>query len=362
MTSCKKCILTESYHGIEFDNNGVCNLCNSNRKFSPIGESKLIDIFNSAKKKNTKYNVLVPLSGGKDSAYILHLAVNVYGLKVLTMTFDNGFLSQLAIDNINTIVEKTKVDHIFCRPNPDTLQKIYRHMLKESGDFCGSCDIGTRANILKVARDYSIPIILYGTSPLENDSFVPDSIQDIARFKHILSNSKELTKKEINDFLIYPRLNQFFLSLGKKTGYFAKDVSPLFYIDNPSDKEMGEIITKELGWKDDTAKKYSKHFDCTAEPLTNYIRNKIYGYERHICQYSNMIRRNEISREQALELLTADKIDSKPSNYHEILSSLKISEEELSMIEKIEPLRFESKTSRIDNIFLRLVRLKQRIG
>lgn len=360
MQVCTKCILNDNYHGITFNSDGVCSLCSKENIFKPLGEQLLINIFQRAKRKNPTYNALVPISGGKDSAYILHLAVNVYKLNVLTMTYNNGLLSDLAIENINTLVERTKVKHIYCKPDFDVLKKIYRHLLKKSGDFCGPCDIGTRANILKVARDYNVPIILYGTSPLENDSFIPDSIQDIARFKHILSSCKELSRKEIDDFLIYPYLSNFSLSIGKRVGYFAKDVAPLFFIENPSDKEMGKIIAKELGWKDNASMEYSKHFDCIAEPFTNYVRNKIYGYERHICQYSNMVRRNEITREQANELYLADNLNLKPSNYKQVLNHLGVSEDELSEIETLKPLIYENKTSRIDKLFLRMVRLKQK--
>jgi len=151
-------------------------------------------------------------------------------------------------------------------------------MLRHTGDICGACDIATKTHTLKVARDFSIPIILYGTSPLENDSFIPDSIQDIERFKYIMKISGNMTKKQINDFLIYPNLNMLRHSIYKKLGIFSKEVSPLFYIDNPTDQEMGEIIKKEMGWQDETSREYSKHLDCIAESLTNYIRNKIYGY------------------------------------------------------------------------------------
>jgi tRNA(Ile)-lysidine synthase TilS/MesJ len=58
----------------------------------------------------------VPLSGGKDSTYILHLAVNIYNLKAIAMTYDNGFMSELSLDNINNAVAITKVDHIFLKP------------------------------------------------------------------------------------------------------------------------------------------------------------------------------------------------------------------------------------------------------
>lgn len=277
MKTCKKCLLDENYPQITFDSNQICSLCSSNHKFNPIGENKLLEIFQEAKDKNAEYDALVPLSGGKDSTYILHLAVNVYKLKVMAMTYDNGLFSQLAKDNIDRAIKITGVNHIFCKPDFEIQKKVYQNMLRYTGDICGACDIATKANILKVAKYHSIPIILYGTSPLENDSFVPDSIQDLSRFKHIMKLANNLTRKQINDFLIYPNLNMFLHSFYKRTGKFSKEVSPLFFINNPTDKEMGEIIKKELGWQDETKREYSKHLDCIAEPLTNYLRNKVYG-------------------------------------------------------------------------------------
>ena len=244
MKICKNCLLDENYPQLTFNYKNECSLCSSNKSFRPIGEKALIEIFQSAKNKNREYDALVPLSGGKDSTYILHLAVNVYNLKVLAMTYDNGLFSQLALDNIDRAIKITGVKHIFCKPDFAIQKKVYQNMLKHSGDICGACDIATKANVLKVAKDFSVPIILYGTSPLEEDSFVPDSIQDITRFKYIMKVANNLTKKQINEFLIFLKLNMFQHSIYKKTGRFSREVRPLFFIDNPTDKEMGEIIKK----------------------------------------------------------------------------------------------------------------------
>ncbi|OFX18295.1 MAG: hypothetical protein A2033_17760 [Bacteroidetes bacterium GWA2_31_9] len=362
MKICSKCIINDKYPGISFNEDGACSLCVVQKKYKPIGENQFLNILQNAKNKATKYDALVPLSGGKDSTYILHLAVNVYNLNVVAMTYDNGLFSPIALENIQRAIEITKVKHVFCKPDKEVQKKIYRNTLLYSGDICGACDIGTKANIIKVAKNYSCPIILYGTSPLEEDSFVPDNIQDIVRFKYILRKYTDLTKKEINDFLIYPNLNLFLLSINKKLGKMAKEVKPLFYIKNPTDKEMGEIIAKELDWKEDKSKEYSKHFDCIAEPLTNYVRNKIYGYERRLCQYSNMIRRDEISREKALELYSNDDITSLPENYQNVLNYLNLTEKDLQTIINNQPLKFEKHTSQINRLFTRLMKIKQRIN
>ena len=358
MKVCSKCILTDAYPGISFGEGGVCSMCSSNHVFEPYGEALLIQILNAAKtKKQGEYDALVPLSGGKDSMYILYLAVEVYKLKVMTMTYDNGFVSRIAIENMERAVEKMNVKHVVCKPDDKVLRKIYRDMLLSSGDICGACGIAIKASMFKVAHDYKIPIILLGTSPLEEDSFLPDTTQDIGRFKYIMNESGGITKKEMNDFLIFPDMNYFKLSIGKRTGKYAKEVRPLFYLQNPSDKEMGEIIARELDWQEDTTHEYSKHFDCIAEPFTNYVRHHIYGYERRICQYSTMVRRSEITREKALAMYKSDNIAEKPANYQQILNLLEVDEGEMENVLKIKPLKYERHLSSANKLYLRLMKL-----
>jgi N-acetyl sugar amidotransferase len=359
MKTCKKCLLDENYPQITFNEKDVCSLCSSNKSFNPIGEKTLLEIFQAAKDKNREYDALVPLSGGKDSTYILHLAVNVYKLKVLAMTYDNGLFSQLALDNIDRAIKITGVNHIVCKPDFEIQKKVYKNMLRFTGDICGACDIATKANVIKVAQDHSIPITLYGSSPLENDSFVPDSIQDVARFKYIMNEANNLTRKQINDFLVFPNLNMFINSFYKKTGKFSKEVRPLFFIDNVSDKEMGEIIKRELGWQDETNREYSKHLDCIAEPLTNYIRNKIYGYERRKCQYSTMVRRDEITRNEAIRLFDADNMDKIPSNYSEVLEHLGLTNDDIDKAISCKPLFYEKHTSKMNRLFAYVKKKKQ---
>ena len=357
MKICKQCILTEAYPGLTFNDESVCSMCSSNHVFEPRGEDQLIRLLETLKKrKRGDYDALVPLSGGKDSMYILYLAVKIYKLNVLTMTYDNGFASQLAIDNMERAVEKMNVKHIVCKPDNELLKRIYKNMLLRSGDICGACGIAIKANMFKVANDYGIPMILLGTSPLEEDSFLPDTTQDIARFKYIMKEAGCMTKKEMNDFLIYPDLNFFKLSIGKRTGKFPKEVLPLFYIKNLPDREMGEFIAKELDWEEDTSREYSKHFDCIVEPFTNYIRYHIYGYERRMCQYSTMVRRGEITRAKAADLYHTDHIMDKPANYQDILQILDLDEQDMENVLKIKPLKYEGHISKANKWYKKLMK------
>ena len=366
MKTCTKCILNDNYPGLTFNDKGECSFCVKYQNFTPIGEDHLIREFEAARaiarKRNIEFDVLVPLSGGKDSTYMLYLATKKYHLRVLAMTYDNGFLSELALKNIETTVKNSGAKHIFSRPDPEILKSVYQTMFRHTGDICGACDIGTNTTILRVSHDYKTPLIFSGVSPLENDSFVPDTVQDVSRFKHIMKKFGTLNRKQLNEFLIYPNLNYFLQSYYKRIGYFGKLIFPLFYIDNPFDKEMGEIIHRELGWDDPKNSEYTKHFDCIAEPFTNFVRNQIYGYERRICQYSNMIRRGEIAREKAFQMLAADNLMEMPDHTEKVQEYLGVGKDDLPSIFAYHPLKYEKFTSKMNRFFGIMKKTKDKIS
>jgi len=238
MKSCKKCILTEDIPGISFDQNGVCNKCSDKTEFIPIGEEILIKELEKAKGKKRTYDALVPLSGGKDSTYILYLAKKVYNLNVLTYTFDNGFFSELALENIEASVKKMNVDHIFYRPNWNKLKELYRSSLMNSGEICSVCGIGIEKSMLKISADWNTPLILLGHSPLENDSFSTEEIYDPERLKAVLADNKPVSKKMIDEFLIYPEMGYLKTYLYTKLGKFGKKI-------NPQEKQESSIYHQE---------------------------------------------------------------------------------------------------------------------
>ena len=116
---CNYCVMDTSDEMIEFDNSGRCNHCLSFEKnIKPIliqkKDKKLFEkLIKKIKneEKNKKYDSIIGLSGGTDSSYIVHLA-KLNGLRPLIIHFDNGWDSELAIQNIENIIKKTNFDYI----------------------------------------------------------------------------------------------------------------------------------------------------------------------------------------------------------------------------------------------------------
>ena len=124
--SCSRCVMDTSDPEIQFDKSGACNHCNefilkrlslANSKPDP---EKLLEMFQSIKARNTgkgsKYDVIVGISGGCDSSYVIHLA-HTHGLKILAIHIDNGWNSGLANNNIKKMLDATGTDYV-CKVLP----------------------------------------------------------------------------------------------------------------------------------------------------------------------------------------------------------------------------------------------------
>ena len=349
--SCSKCLAHDKLPGVSIHDDGECNLCREYTPYKHKDPEILNKIITKATKKNRTYDALVPVSGGKDSAYVLYLAVKKYGLKVLTFTFDNGFMSPLALDNINRITESCGVDHIWVRHNPAMLKKLYRTALVNSGEICGLCGMGIENSMLKISGAWKIPLIFLGHSPTEQNSFSAENIYDTVKLKAILRHKSDVTGNMIDRFLIFPNLNFITSYIYSRTGRFGKKVNLLYFEELPSDKDISKILTENFGWAESSHSGYSRHFDCIAEPFSNYIREKRMGYSRRLPQLSNMIRSGEIVRKEALDILQKDQEECSPANFSHILTSLDLDHDDLKRIENIPLHVFDDQKSRANIVF-----------
>ena len=126
MKRCTQCIMPETVPGITFDNDGICSFCQSYQKETYLGQKKLDQIVATAKSRNNKYDCIVPLSGGRDSTYVLYVARAIYDLKVLAVNYDNEFRNpqEINLPKVRTHpLDRQQVGHssmachgIPCRP------------------------------------------------------------------------------------------------------------------------------------------------------------------------------------------------------------------------------------------------------
>ncbi len=116
---CTNCVMDTSDSRIVFDQNGMCDHCNDfiqnvkpNWVVNEESKLRLKRIIEKIKKegKGKDFDCILGLSGGVDSSYMLHIAVKEFGLRPLVFHVDGGWNSELAVHNIQMLVEKLGLD------------------------------------------------------------------------------------------------------------------------------------------------------------------------------------------------------------------------------------------------------------
>jgi len=174
---CLKCAASE--HMIPLDADGVCTTCKAidpTQQDIDFDTSADLNSFNELLMESQglgtcQYDALIPYSGGKDSTYLIkRIQTEFPKLRLLAFTIDNGFMSPVAKENVDELLLKLNVDHVFVRPAKDFYTKLFSYgitHLNDEGGY-GTVDFSDGEFILDTARNIAcekkIPLILCGYS------------------------------------------------------------------------------------------------------------------------------------------------------------------------------------------------------
>jgi len=328
MQYCSKCVYpVVSATPLTLDADGVCSGCmvsgqrdtiNWEERFGFLRE--LTDEYRTS----SNYDIVIPVSGGKDSYYQTHVAVKELGLKPLLVTYHgNNYLPEGEY-NLYRMREVFDCDHIIVRPSVDTLVKMNRVGFKLQGDmnWHGHCGIFTVP--IQVAVRYKVPLMLWGEHGFM-DLGGMYSYNDYVEFtaKHRLEHS--LRGYDWQDFT-----DEGLDKLGRpelKEGLREKD---LLWAKYPTDEEIDETGTRGIylsnfvrwdanrhvelvmdlyGWKpaqqpfERTYRTMSNLDDMHENGIHDYLKFIKFGYGRATDHACKDVRAGLMSREEGIEMV-----------------------------------------------------------
>ncbi len=156
--------------GINIGSKGKCNVCleyESNRKkydsFFKTEDELAALLRKSPATQSGRYDCLLLYSGGKDSTYALFRLAGM-GVRVLAMTFDNGFLSPLSLDNIGKVCNYLKVKSVIAGMPEDRMNAVFVESLRSTGTVCYGCGRAFTARGAELAIQNGIPTVVTGLS------------------------------------------------------------------------------------------------------------------------------------------------------------------------------------------------------
>lgn len=331
---------------IEFDSHGVCEACrfHENKETGinwELREKELMALCDRYRKP-TGYDVVVPGSGGKDSAYTSHILKEKYGMNPLTVTWAPHLYTEIGWENFTNWIHVGGLDNILFTPNG----KLHRYLTKEA--FSNLLHpfqpfiIGQRIIGPLIANKFGIKLVMYGENQAEYGNAVEENLSPVMQTKFFssvkttdirlggkkISEHLRNTKFTIKDFEPYLPLQVGESKLAEVhyLGYYLKwDPQECFY-----------YAVENTGFKPNTIRTegtYSKYssIDDKVDPFHYYTTHIKFGLGRASYDAAQEVRNKKITREEAVSLVK--QFDSEfPSLYfQEFLDYLSISKNEFEM-------------------------------
>lgn len=302
---CNQCLIdSKLYPEIVIDKFGVCNVCRivekKNSALFALSQSNHIeDLIQSVKsKKVKKYDCIIGISGGVDSAY-LALKAREWGLNPLLVHIDNGWNSELAVFNIQTLIKELNYDLYTVVINWKELRDVVRSFFKASViDIDWANEMCAQAALYEVCNKFGLKYILTGHQ-IATEGWMPDNIVhyklDLINFKAI---HRKFGERKLKTYPTIGFMKTYYYEKIKKIQY----VSPLDYIPYNKEEVKKELIEK-FGWRDYGQKHFESIFTRFYQA---YLLPKKFNVDKRRFHYSASILSGQMTKEYAQSILKSN--------------------------------------------------------
>ena len=363
MLRCSRCILPETMPFVSFDESGICNYCRAyipRNAPRPLAElKKILDGYKRPGERDT----ILPFSGGRDSSFGLHVAVEVLGLKPITYTYDWGMVTDLGRRNISRMCAALGVENIIVAADIEKKRRNIRHNLQAwlKSPHLGMVSILTAGDkhffrhVETIKKQTGISLNLWSINPLEVTHFksgflgIPPDFEEQSVYSSGISKQLRYHSRRFGAMLQSPGYfntslwdtlsGEYYRSAQKKTDYHH-----LFDYMRWDETEIDSTLSK-YSWElaEDTRTTW-RIGDGTAA-LYNYLYFRVAGFTEHDTFRSNQIREGDITREEALEKVD-DENQPRYQNIRWYLDALDLDfRETITTINRIRPLGLRGASS-----------------
>lgn len=193
VNECKRCLYTSDHAlGIVFDEEGICSGCKIHEEKNQIDwklrEKEINDLVKKYRSSKAKYDCIVPVSGAKDSFYILFLVIHILKLKPLVVSYNKYFNTPEGIANLAKLRLSFNVDFQLKNVDPRIVKKITKKSIYAYGNPYWHCLAGETVFPVQTAIMMKIPLIIWGAH---------QGLEQVGMFSHL--DNVEMTRRYRKD-------------------------------------------------------------------------------------------------------------------------------------------------------------------
>ncbi|NBV75657.1 MAG: N-acetyl sugar amidotransferase, partial [Methylococcaceae bacterium] len=208
---CTHCLNMSTRPRISFNEEGRCNACQWMTEKRSLDwserEARLRSLIQN-NKSNSPFDVLVPVSGGKDGSYVAHTLKNRYGLRPLCVTVRPPLSLEIGDANLKAFIN-SGFDHIHVSPDIQAMRRLDKIGFLQYGQGYYGWLIAIHTAVLRVAINFDVPLVFYaedgeieyggGTEKKNEGVYGIDYMKKAylnSTYDHVISSSK-LSENEL---------------------------------------------------------------------------------------------------------------------------------------------------------------------
>ncbi len=289
---------------IAFNEKGICNYCSLLDKLAKkydlnqTNKKKIDEKISRIKKdgKNKKYDCIIGVSGGADSTYVLYLAKKL-GLRPLAVHCDNGWNSELAVDNIKNMLNILEIDLYTYVINWEEFKELQKAYLRASVPDVESLTDNANTRVLYYsALKFGVKHIIKGNN-FRTEGIIPRgwTYYDGKYFNNIIKQFSDINIKT------YPKMTLFHHIYFKKIRKI--EIFKILNYVPYEKKEIIKLLANKLNWRNYVGKHYESIF---TRFFQSYYLPRKFNIDKRKIHLSALICSGQMSRSEALNEISKD--------------------------------------------------------
>jgi N-acetyl sugar amidotransferase len=333
--TCTNCVMDTTDSSITFDEKGVCDHCrtfysNTLPKWNDgLGDTtrleRMVDNIKYAG-RGREFDCILGMSGGVDSSYLVYLAKEKLGLRPLVFHVDAGWNSQIAVNNIERLVEGLKLDLYTEVIDWEEMRDLQLAYFKSGVPHIDQPqDLSFFGTMYKFAHKHRVKHILTGanlsTECIRNPVewiYYGDSVQ--LRDIHGKFGTRPLVNFPVTNIIWHKIYLPYVEGI-----QVERPLNLMPYVKADAVK----LLVDRFGWMPYPQKHFESRFTRFYEGYWLPMR---FGFDTRKVQLSSLIVTLQISRAEAVEILKKPSFneDTIQEDFNYVASKLDVSVEELS--------------------------------